>query len=440
MARIYTHSYITISASLTPRSSHGFLNSRDEALVGRPIIGGSRALDEVKVRELAHRGDAIDGANPLDQRAWAFQESMLSPRVLAFEASDVYWRCDSGHFCECGGIHDASKLVQRDIVRTLDRWLVDVEKISHDKREHALFKGWRWLVEMYTQRDLSFDKDRLVALSGIASKVQSRLEDSYHAGMWERDMIQSLLWHTGDGLDYGDRGIYTDRTGWMTSEYTAPSWSWASVAAPVSWAPLPRLEFEGPKVSFQGAVCQTVSSNITGQVQEGHLRLSGPAILATLESEEMDSWSRDDRHGPKITAFVWGQNFGDHGSFERQFQVSLDVPIEMHAVGGTQGVISTLRRSCTRERDERRKRGTTLKGTVLLLHIAYVSDIRSIYLVLCTSSRRHGCYERLGIARCFGPHVYWPARSSTGERRPAVRHPDQSQLRMGFEHMEVTII
>ncbi|MCJ1433336.1 hypothetical protein MMC27_002696 [Xylographa pallens] len=75
---------------------------------------------------------------------------------------------------------------------------------------------WREIVQEYTAKALTYDRDRLPASSGVARQLGPAL-GSYHAGHWERDW-NSLLWYPAKGTGRRNRG-----------DSQAPSWSWASV-------------------------------------------------------------------------------------------------------------------------------------------------------------------------------------------------------------------
>ena len=69
-----------------------------------------------------------------------------------------------------------------------------------------------------TEHDFSKDADRLLALSGLAKQCQSQGAGKYLAGLWENDLLKSLVWHPR-----------TDETVQRWEEYMAPTWSPFSV-------------------------------------------------------------------------------------------------------------------------------------------------------------------------------------------------------------------
>jgi hypothetical protein len=79
-------------------------------------------------------------------------------------------------------------------------------------------RKWVTIVEIYSHCSLSYPKDKLVAISGIAQLLGQKLNCDYLAGMWRRDLEHQILWKVTRSLPApkkdGTRG---------------PSWSWASV-------------------------------------------------------------------------------------------------------------------------------------------------------------------------------------------------------------------
>ncbi|KAK0728555.1 hypothetical protein B0T26DRAFT_637662, partial [Lasiosphaeria miniovina] len=56
------------------------------------------------------------------------------------------------------------------------------------------YSFWRGVTECYSACLLTFDKDRLQAISGVARFFAEATGDQYLAGMWRRDLWSSLFW------------------------------------------------------------------------------------------------------------------------------------------------------------------------------------------------------------------------------------------------------
>lgn len=152
----------------------------------------------------------------LSTRGWVMQERLLSTRTLHFGPAELGWECRARIACECTATS----------IRT--------------RRGAALMKGavergdWEKLVKEYTRTQLSVRTDRLPALGGLAMVFEREKGlqggEGYIAGLWRGNLGGGLLWHLSDSavVDH----IVAPSLG---RDY-APSWSWASRAAPVQYA------------------------------------------------------------------------------------------------------------------------------------------------------------------------------------------------------------
>ncbi|TGO27653.1 hypothetical protein BPAE_0039g00630 [Botrytis paeoniae] len=147
--------------------------------------------------------DSVVGS-PVANRAWCLQERLLAPRSLHFTQSELFWECQ-----HC----DASESFPDYYPQ------VSPPTILHRDHDKPLSDIWHTIVQLYTSTNLTFAKDKLVAISGLAQLIQKKNRDLYLAGLWWNDIELQLLWSQslpGRRLPIG-------------SKYRAPSWSWASV-------------------------------------------------------------------------------------------------------------------------------------------------------------------------------------------------------------------
>lgn len=91
--------------------------------------------------------------------------------------------------------------------------------------------SWYDIAEDYSERSLTKQSDRLVALSGIARATQKFYPGAtYVGGMWSALLPSSLLWRNAWRKDPEPAQPGTDHF-----EYIAPSWSWASVRCTITF-------------------------------------------------------------------------------------------------------------------------------------------------------------------------------------------------------------
>ncbi|KAK7949276.1 uncharacterized protein PG986_010162 [Apiospora aurea] len=98
---------------------------------------------------------------------------------------------------------------------------------GEDLDELVYHDNWMTMVELYGIRELSYETDRLPALSGLATLFKRALPlDTYLAGLWERDIHRQLFWNTS-GTSRGSLADLVSSLGYGgDGRYIVPSWSW----------------------------------------------------------------------------------------------------------------------------------------------------------------------------------------------------------------------
>jgi len=209
MAKIYEQSVVTLVAAAAGAVSEGFLRPRNlsKAWIRPPIQ--LRCLDESGTTGhiLLHDLNKNEDVSPLDIRGWSLQERLLSPRTLAYGTKTLRWSCLSCSY------RDSELQYPENI------------NISFIARGAALFHGsivikniWRTIVEQYTERQLTFDDDKLLAIAAVAERYASWRSPVYLAGLWRHSLSSMCMWYYKS-----TSGNHRPKT------FRAPSWSWASV-------------------------------------------------------------------------------------------------------------------------------------------------------------------------------------------------------------------
>jgi hypothetical protein len=122
---------------------------------------------------------------PLLKRGWVLQERMLPRRTLHFTRTEVFWECDSVF---------ASETFPDGLPQRISN------HISITKR-HLSTNIWPETVKTYSTCLLTFQKDKLVALSGLAQLIQKETKAKYAAGLWVDNLGCQLCWRSEDGSD-----------------------------------------------------------------------------------------------------------------------------------------------------------------------------------------------------------------------------------------------
>lgn len=163
----------------------------------------------------------LEDSAPLLSRAWVFQERFLSPRVLYFHPSSLVWECRSALYLEPYSLEDFStQRTESDVPVRLKKLFAKLDSPSTTlvAEVHDL---WLSFVDEYSRLRLTYETDRLPALSGVATRFQEFMSakgftDEYLAGIWRSDLVRSLAWGRSEGV--------TRRF----PKPCPPSWSWAS--------------------------------------------------------------------------------------------------------------------------------------------------------------------------------------------------------------------
>ncbi|CCF35758.1 HET domain-containing protein [Colletotrichum higginsianum] len=345
MKFVYGKSYINIAVSHATDSSADLFTSSD--LPQRYPAYAVPDNHGVFVRQQPYQTHNEFGSNygsdsrfPLLRRGWVLQERLLSPRVVYFDAEERKWECNTAADCQCGGI--------------VSVWNFKIDHCRSVLRgETPLSIEWMRIAERYSELELTYDSDRVVALAGIAAQA-SRIGRGgrYLAGVWEEDLAHQLCWEILD----------THR---KPDQYVAPSWSWLSVFGSVGY--FNRMDYHKCSqidVEITEVECATAEeADETGPVVGGFLKLNGRC--AHMRAELLDPGSRDVPPKFELTHKATGEKMGDGEWVEMDFVMS---------------------------EDDARK-----ISEVVVLYWGDMCDDRNNFLVLKAVTGQARTFERLGI-------------------------------------------
>ena len=226
-------------------ASGGLFSQRDLRLFDQLQIdlnifskGTSHRANFVSVEDMLWKEEV--SLSPINKRGWVLQERLLSRRNLHFCRREVFFECrhsaccesvpNSKEFREFFGVEDTFlKLALMQPEEAL-KVIPEGFEPSDDWKLEWAYKAWTAIVNTYSQCQLTFDSDKLIALAGIATHIKPIINDTYVAGLWLRDLPLQLLWNTATGTEQES----PPKT--VAAGYRAPSFSWASVDLPVELA------------------------------------------------------------------------------------------------------------------------------------------------------------------------------------------------------------
>lgn len=270
MANIFGNSFLTISAAVSEDALSGIFKRipHDAGHVEVPHQVNLKESTGVFVRSvISHQQFRVfdryafednckewDSQYPLMGRAWAYQEHVLSPRVIYFGHHEIFWQCNVTSWCCC-----APYPIQNGLKCNIAQ-VLDTGTTRRTNASLSIVACWERIVRYYSDKSITKEEDRLPALSGIAKRFQSVRMSRYLAGLWEDNLSKDLCWKVRV-------------QGKRSRKYLAPSWSWCSIFAYATWSndsSLARVDIDVREVS-----CTPSTIDPTGAVSSGFIRLSG---------------------------------------------------------------------------------------------------------------------------------------------------------------------
>lgn len=286
MYNCYSNAFVTLAAASSMNCNGGLFLLKPNETFEAPENVNINLSSRGPTNELTQ--DFVDAANgqghpcdvetkyPLLSRAWAFQERMVSPRVIFFTSTQLIWDC----YSECVSSEQSTRSnsqhnlivyqgLKQEYFRLLQRdrtW--DGESMVPARVER------NFMLDAYSQLQLSDPRDRLPAIAAIAEQILSvDFEDpaaEYLCGLCRTNMHLDLMWVP-----------VAAGSAEMQVLYTAPSWSWASFPGKTSY------------YSGQGGCTSTIQliediltfndARRFGHVLGGHITIRGPIVECTWD-------------------------------------------------------------------------------------------------------------------------------------------------------------
>ncbi|KAL6918856.1 hypothetical protein FSST1_002882 [Fusarium sambucinum] len=276
MAGIFSGAVLTIAASCASSADEGFLQDRQqyEPAIGIPVcINGIYDMAQL-VLPRQDIDDALE-PEPIDSRAWTFQEQLLSSRMLSFTKHTMQWHYQS-----------------RDYNISQD----ELHFLSSSADYLVAYNEGTWveLVQEYCHRDLSNLEDRPIAIAAVAETFATNTTNfttsDYVAGLWKTNILEELLWFPSRKDPKPDN----------LPKLQGPSWSWTSIPEMISYGR--GVKFE-PKASLISIDVDLADPHfVFGAVKSGKLRLRG--IISRHHTERMlpplPDWTYRDDGCPRL--------------------------------------------------------------------------------------------------------------------------------------------
>jgi heterokaryon incompatibility protein (HET) len=259
MGAIYSMAYVTIAADSGTDCHSGCFNSKStsQELTSDNIpfelnsITHDGSMSKIFLWDPIRTAQKptppeIDGS-PLSERGWVCQERILSPRIIHYTSTQLFWECRQVLLAE-DNLRPWSILGQGTTAGTVCGLARNLYGSTTDPIGQAnLLAIWYNAVvaQSYSRRKLTLPDDKLTAISGIARAFARHFRTTYLAGLWLLDLPWGLSWRR--------RGAVS-----LVQSYRAPSFSWASFDGPVEWpvkspGQVSRLTILDTKVTLSGS-------------------------------------------------------------------------------------------------------------------------------------------------------------------------------------------
>jgi hypothetical protein len=299
MGDIYTQSYLTIAATGSKDSAGGcFLPRLTGHHVRVKCSLGDNQTGYVFIREKPKGFDELD-KSILNTRAWVAQERLLSPRTIHCDVDQLLWECR-----ECRLTEDAVP-VEASITQRLiwdGRLHLQYPYKRNGTSDGKFVWDWYHLVENYTKRNLTYEDDKLPAISGLASIMERRVGDEYFAGLWKSHLVIGLLW-------------YREKD-WLVrpAKYRAPSWSWAAFDGHIAMPSEADIESVIPAVTVAELVeveIKPEGRDTRGKLASGVVTISSRLRVADPRVDPLsESYQRYQELSSKEHLYDRGQSVG----------------------------------------------------------------------------------------------------------------------------------
>ena len=287
MRDVYGHSVVTIIAasgsnadaglpgirgSIT-RSAQHFFKFDKSCKLGDYGIG--RMMDPTTSRDWEYTT-----GSPWSNRAWTFQERLLSKRILVFTRDLIYWECQQAMWREDCFRELPSGLPKFFAPSFGDDSFWNHLKLSGLWGSHPFdaVNVYRQIISHYTSLQMSYQEDGLNAVAGILSSLEERSGLEFFWGLPTVFLSAALAWesYSGDDTTLSSRnqrrtaGHVVKSTQQETQSCQFPSWSWVGWTGKVWFPPNNKELFRQSDLIFYKFIGSKTPILIDGHLREGN--------------------------------------------------------------------------------------------------------------------------------------------------------------------------
>ena len=241
MDKIFGHALITVVA-ISGQNANAFLPG---------IRPGSRAETQTKVKlgdlTLVAKLPCLfitKKASLWDNRAWTFQEGVLSRKKVYFSKFQMFWRCSVSYHAE--DFSPASE-EENSLLRGESILKEDIGTNSKDQ-----FHVYQSLVKRYSNREMTYAVDSLHAFAGIISVLEEAFAWTFISALPERFFDLALLWVPMGSVELRPRNF--SKPGMQHLACKSPTWCWTAWKGNVYWDPWRLDAYVGNSVNIRAEI------------------------------------------------------------------------------------------------------------------------------------------------------------------------------------------
>ncbi|PKY02449.1 HET-domain-containing protein [Aspergillus campestris IBT 28561] len=365
MAEIFGNATLTIAAASASSVNDRMVQSRMTRHFQASAAGSIGTL-RLHFRRRSHPlRQEPDGGDygAISRRAWIWQERLLSARTVFFTpGGELKFECR--HHSVWEGFAPGC---------TGHSWSARLDRATQAE--------WTALVEEYMRRDITRPSDRLPAIQAVMKRVAERTGWRPFWGVWEDALPSGLGWRA----DYHAEGSICE----MTPAHYAPSWSWASVVGPISYALATPPATHAVSVMDGGSMRWDLTCQVLDRDSE-RIQISGRAVFvelhAVVEESCLDGREQEQKRPCKYKLKGRADN-------QQDLSITADVPLKPWYTTIDGKEVSTVVRVPYGEMPPDQSWSAPCAAISLGRRMA-----RHLVLFVGLSMRTPGALERIGLA------------------------------------------
>jgi hypothetical protein len=205
-------------------------------------------------------------------RRWRMQEALLPKRLLIFGKEQLYWVCQENLASQSTAMRRPTPLIT---FPTIAKRLEDLRAAhSSDAAIDLAHDYWQYIAEVSSRGKLAVTSDALPAVEGFASNIRRLTGETYCAGLWLENLVHDLLWIKLEP------SMSRDSRNWGATR-TAPTWSWASDLASISYGLVVGLRAFGKPAKEPAQPRENIDDKADRGALSGQSLLRLPHVLFT---------------------------------------------------------------------------------------------------------------------------------------------------------------